>query len=171
VSTGRSQPVRNNIAERYWTPERRVTPRVVRIIQFSPHIQPFFSSLGALPPVGLPAIDCFLSFLPPRSSSKWPALPARVFSVTACRPAVCFLWMVLARTRTAFLGLITLLPVWMRCELHTMIVSTAGSLSVVEDFVRFGRDLLLGLGFLELGLRHFGGVLCPRFLGGVCLDG
>lgn len=80
-------------------------------------IQPFFSSLGALPPVGLPAIDCFLSFLPPRSNSKWPALPARVFSVTACRPAVCFLWMVFARTSEAFLGLMTLLPVWMRCDL------------------------------------------------------
>jgi len=77
-----------------------------------PHrLQPFFSSVGFLPPVGWPAMDCFLSFFPPRSSSKWPALPARVFSVTACRPAVCFLWMVLARTSEAFLGLMTLLPV------------------------------------------------------------
>ena len=40
------------------------------VLSSSPHIQPFFSSLGALPPVGLPAIDCFLSFLPPRSNSK-----------------------------------------------------------------------------------------------------
>jgi hypothetical protein len=55
----------------------------------------------------------------------------------------------------------------LRTTITRMIVSTAGCLSVVEDFVRFGRDLLLGLGFLELGLRHFCGVFGPRFLGGV----
>lgn len=58
---------------------------------FSLNVQPFFSSVAGLPPVGLPGIDCFLSFLPPRSNSKCPALPASVFSVTAARPAVCFL--------------------------------------------------------------------------------
>jgi hypothetical protein len=55
----------------------------------------------------------------------------------------------------------------LRTTITRMIVSTAGCLSVVEDFVRFGRDLLLGLGFLELGLRHFRGWFRPRFWRGV----
>jgi hypothetical protein len=47
-------------------------------------------------------------------------------------------------------------------------VLCSGLLSVVEElwFVRFGRDLLLGLGLLELCLRHFW-LMSPRFLVGV----
>lgn len=60
------------------------------------------------------AFSALLSFLPPRSISRWPAFPASDFSVMAVIPEVCFLFAWCALTKAAFLGLMTREPVCLR---------------------------------------------------------
>jgi len=56
----------------------------------------------------------FLSFFPPRKSSKCPARPAKDFSVMAVNPEVCFLFARCCFCSATFFGLMTRLPVCLR---------------------------------------------------------
>lgn len=56
----------------------------------------------------------FFSFFPPPSISRCPALPARLRSVSAVSPAVCFFFIACCFCSCAFLGLITREPVCLR---------------------------------------------------------
>lgn len=116
---------------------------------FSSHFFPFAAAAAA----AAFSFSIFLSFFPPLSISKCPALLAKLFSVISAKPAECFFlncWLFCA---DAFLGLITRAPVCLRFVL------------VVRQYLRMsgakegqGRGILLrrrrfGFG-LDRTLRH-----------------